>query len=184
MNYIDIIILAIMVWSLFRGFKNGFIIELASVAALILGIWGAIRFSGFTQAKLMDFFDMQTEYIGLISFILTFIGIVILVHLLARILDKLMKAVALGLLIRLLGILFAIVKSVLILSILFVILNTIDQRAKFLPDEKINGSMLYNPISDIAPMIFPIIEGGDLRKSFDRFRKEKPAKITPEEILI
>jgi len=45
MNYIDIIILAVLAWALFRGFKNGLFIEIASIAALILGIWGAIRFS-------------------------------------------------------------------------------------------------------------------------------------------
>lgn len=184
MNYIDIIILAVAAWSIFRGFRNGLVIEVASVAALVFGIWGAIRFSGYTQARLMEFFDMQTEYIGLISFILTFAAIVVLIHLLARIIDKLMKAVALGLLVRILGMVFAVIKSVLIMSILFVILNTIDQRARFLPHEKINESMFYNPISDFAPLLFPIIEGGDLRKSFDRFRKEQPAKVSPEEIII
>ena len=44
MNYIDIIIIAILIWSVFRGFKNGLFIEIASIAALVFGIWGAIRF--------------------------------------------------------------------------------------------------------------------------------------------
>ncbi len=173
MNFIDIIIIIILAWSIIRGFRNGLVIEVSSVAALILGIWGAIRFSGYTQAKLIDFFDMQTDYIGLISFILTFAGIVVIVHFLAKVIDKLMKAVALGFVVRILGMLFALVKSVLILSIVFVILNTIDQRVRFLPKDKIDESMLYNPISDFAPMLFPIIEGGDLRQSFDNLRNRK-----------
>ena len=44
MNYIDIIILVIIGYGLVKGFINGLIIEVASVLALILGIWGAIRF--------------------------------------------------------------------------------------------------------------------------------------------
>lgn len=173
MNYIDIIIIIILAWSLFRGFKNGLFIEVASVAALIFGIWGAIRFSGYTQNRLIEFFDMQTEYLGLIAFAITFIGIVVLVHFLANALDKVLKAVALGFVVRILGMVFAALKTVLIMSILLVILSTIDQKINFLPHEKITESRLYRPVADFAPMLFPIIEGNDLRKSFDKLKKRK-----------
>ncbi|MEA1886593.1 MAG: CvpA family protein [Bacteroidota bacterium] len=176
MNYIDIIILAIMAWALYRGFKNGLFIEIASIAALVLGIWGSIRFSWFTQNKLVEYFDMQGQYLGLVAFIITFIIIVILIHFLARALDKLMKAVALGFAVRILGVLFAALKTVLILSIIFVVLNTIDQKVKFLPEEKIAESKLYNPIADFAPLLFPIIEGDDLRKSFENLRDRRDEK--------
>ena len=79
MNYIDIIILIILGFSLFRGFKNGLVIEIASLAALVFGIWGAIKFSSFTANKLYEYFDMTGQYIGIISFIITFIIIVIVI---------------------------------------------------------------------------------------------------------
>jgi len=173
MNYIDIIILAVLAWALFRGFKNGLFIEIASIAALILGIWGAIRFSWFTENKLVEYFDMQGQYLGLTAFIITFIVIVILIHFLARALDKLLKAVALGFAVRILGMAFALLKTILILSILFIFLNTLDQKLKFLPQEKVDTSKFYSPIADFAPLLFPIIEGGDLRKSFDNLRKRR-----------
>jgi membrane protein required for colicin V production len=173
MNFIDIIILLLLAWSLIRGFKNGLFIEVASVAALILGIWGSIRFSGFTAHRLIELFDMQSEYLGLISFILTFVIIVVLVHFLARVIDKLMKAVALGFIVRILGMAFAVVKVVLILSIFFVILETVDQKKKLLPSESIESSRLYRPIADFAPMLFPIIEGGDLLESFRNLRNRR-----------
>ena len=40
MNYIDIIIIALIALAMVRGFMNGFVKEVASLAALILGIWG------------------------------------------------------------------------------------------------------------------------------------------------
>lgn len=173
MNFIDIIILLLLAWSLFRGFKNGLFIEVASVAALILGIWGSIRFSGFTAHRLIELFDMQSEYLGLISFILTFVIIVVLVHFLAKVMDKLMKAVALGFLVRILGMAFAVIKVVLILSVFFVILETVDQQKKVLPRESVESSRLYRPVADFAPMLFPIIEGGDLLESFRNLRSRK-----------
>lgn len=173
MNYIDIIILALIAWALFRGFKNGLFIEIASVAALVLGIWGSIRFSWFTQNKLVEYFDMQGQYLGLTAFIITFIVIVVLIHFLAKTLDRLMKAVALGFIVRLLGMFIAVLKTVLILSIVFIVLNTINQKTDFLPEDKIAGSKLYSPVADFAPLLFPIIEGGDLRRSFDNLKNRK-----------
>lgn len=183
MNYIDIIILAFIGWALFRGFKNGLFIELASIAALVLGIWGSIRFSWFTQEKLVQYFDMQGQYLGLTAFIITFIVIVVLIHFLARAMDKLMKAVALGFAVRILGMVFAVLKTVLIMSILFVVLNTFNQKAKFLPEEKISESVLYTPIADFAPLLFPIIEGGDLRQSFDKLRNRKNERKSVSPII-
>lgn len=180
MNYIDIILGLLLAWAVFRGFKNGLFIEVASVAALILGIWGSIRFSGYTQEKLVEFFNLQTQYLGLIAFILTFLLIVVAIHFLANALDKLLKAVALGFVVRLLGVVFALIKTVLIISIVLVVINTIDQKARFLPQEKINESLLYRPIADFAPLLFPIIEGGDLRKSFDKLRNKDKEEAAEE----
>jgi hypothetical protein len=64
------------------------------------------------------------------------------------------------------------------MSVIFVVLNAIDARRPFLPREKIEQSILYNPISDIAPILFPIIGEGGFYQSFDRFKKK------PQEIII
>jgi len=176
MNYIDILILIILVIAAVKGFIDGFIKEFASLAALILGVWAAIKFSDFTAAKLYDFFDMTGKYTGLIAFIITFIVVVIAIHFIGMIIDRLVKAISLGFINRLLGLAFGVFKSILILSVIFVILNTIDEHRPFLPKEKINQSMLYNPISDIAPALFPVIGEGAFSKSFDRFKK-KPDEV-------
>ena len=177
MNYIDIIILIILGFAVVRGFINGLVIEVASPAALIFGIWGAIKFSGFTSAKLYEYFDMSGQFIGIISFIITFLIIVVIIHFIGMLINKLMEAIALGFLMKLLGTVFGLLKTTLIMSVIFVVLNSIDSRKPFLPAEKIQESVLYNPISDIAPALFPIIGEGDLFQSFDRLKKDPP-KVT------
>lgn len=79
MNWIDFVIIILLVFGLARGFIDGFIKELASLLALILGIWGAIKFSSFTAERLYDYFDMTGQYTGIIAFLITFVIIVILV---------------------------------------------------------------------------------------------------------
>jgi membrane protein required for colicin V production len=178
MNWIDAVIIAILILAIIRGFTNGLVKEVASLAALILGIWGAIRFSTFTAEKLYDYFDMTGRYVGIIAFLITFGIIVVIIHFIGILADKVVDAVSLGFLNRILGIAFGVVKSVLLLSVLFVVLNAIDARRPFLPKDKIEGSIFYNPISDIAPAIFPIIGEGGFDRSFDRFKKK------PDDIII
>jgi len=190
MNWIDLFIIIVLAIALFRGFTDGFVKEVISLAALILGIWGAIKFSAFTAAKLYDWFDMTGQYVGIIAFMVTFGIIVVLIHFIGLSADKFVNAVSLGFLNRILGIVFGVFKNVLILSVIFVVLNAIDARRPFLPREKIEESKLYNPISDIAPALFPIIGEGNFGISFDRFKKkQEPVEIPdtekrPEEIII
>jgi membrane protein required for colicin V production len=178
MNWIDTAIVIVLIISVVMGFINGLVKEVASLAALILGIWGAIKFSTFTAAKLYDYFDMTGKYVGIIAFLITFGIIVVIIHFIGILADKLVNAVALGFFNRLLGIVFGVLKSILIMSVFFVILNAIDARKPFLPKERIEGSIFYNPISDIAPAIFPIIGEGGFNRSFNRFKKK------PDEIII
>jgi membrane protein required for colicin V production len=177
MNWIDATILIILILSMVMGFINGFVKEVASLAALIFGIWGAIKFSSFTAGKLYDYFDMTGQYVGIIAFLITFGIIVVIIHFIGILADRLVDAVSLGFVNRILGIVFGLIKSVLIMSVFFVILNAIDARRPFLPKERIEESMFFNPISDIAPAIFPIIGEGGFNQSFDRFKK-KPEDVT------
>lgn len=180
MNWIDLIIVVLLILSVFTGFINGFVKEVASLAGLILGIWGAIRFSSFTAAKLYDWFDMSGQYVGIIAFMVTFGLIVVAIHFIGIFADKLVDTVSLGFLNRLLGIVFGLFKTVLILSVIFALLNAIDARRPFLPKNTIDNSTFFNPISDIAPALFPIIGEGNFRQSFDRFKKKAEPVPVPE----
>ncbi len=176
MNWIDLIIIVLLILAVVNGFINGFVKEVASLAALVLGIWGAIKFSSFTADKLYEWFDMSGQYVGIIAFLVTFGVIVVAIHFIGIIADKIIDAIALGFLNRILGMVFGLIKSVLIMSVIFCVLNAIDVRRPFLPKEKIAESKFYNPISDIAPAIFPVIGEGGFKQSFDRFKK-KPQDI-------
>ncbi len=178
MNWIDATIVIILILSVVNGFINGFVKEVASLAALILGIWGAIKFSFFTAEKLYDFFDMTGQYVGIIAFIITFGAIVVVIHFIGIVADKIVSAIALGFVNRLLGIAFALLKTVMILSVIFAVLNAIDAKKPFLPKTTIERSKFYSPISDIAPVIFPVIGEGNFSHSFDRFKKK------PDDIVI
>jgi membrane protein required for colicin V production len=174
LNYFDAIIAILLLWSAYRGFTKGFMIMAASLAALILGVWGAVHFSDLTAGFLIRNLELEGRYTALVAFAITFIAIVIAVHLVARALDKLLKAVALGIVNRIAGLAFAILRTAFLVSIVLVILNSIDRRAPFIPEEHKENSLLYKPLSRFAPAIFPYLNFEDIR---DRIEKPDVPEI-------
>jgi len=184
MSWIDIVILIILGIAVVRGFIDGFVREIAALAALILGIWGAIKFSTFTAGKLYEWFDMSGQFAGIIAFLITFGVIVIVIHFVGIVADKIIRAVSLGLLNKLLGGLFGFIKYILILSVIFSIINAINARRPFMNSETMAKSKLYAPISDIVPAIFPVLGEGNFRKSFDRLKPSPEPEEQSRDIII
>jgi membrane protein required for colicin V production len=165
MNYIDIVLGILLVLAAINGFQKGFIAEVASIAALVLGIWGAIKFSYITSEFLIENFKWQTDYMNIISFAITFVVIVVLVHIVGNTVSKLLSAAMLGFVNKLAGLVFGILKSALILSIILVVFDKIDEDVNILSEKTKENSRMYEPIRSFAPSIFPFIEewGLDLK---------------------
>ncbi len=162
MNYIDIILLVLLFLAAINGFRKGLIAEVASLAALILGIWGAIKFSYVTSEFLVENFNIQTQHLNIISFVVTFIVIVILVHIVGSTINKLAETVMLGFVNKLAGLVFGVLRSALILSIILVVFDKIDEDVHILSESTKENSRMYEPIRSFAPSIFPFIEGWEL----------------------
>ena len=103
MSIIDIVLAALLLFGTIRGFFKGLFVELASVVALILGIYGAIHFSYFTADLLESKVDWSTKTINIVAFAITFVIIVLAISLAGKALTKLADFVFLGFLNKLAG---------------------------------------------------------------------------------
>ncbi len=177
MNTIDLVFAILLLWAAYRGYTKGFIVQLATLAALLLGILGAVMFSDFTSELIIKKFDIAGQYLPIISFAVTFIAIVIAVHILAKMLNKLIDAIALGIVNRLLGVLFSVLKIAFIVSIILVLINKADNKYNFIPDETKEKSLLYKPLSNFAPMIFPYLNFEKIKESFEQEQKRQGISI-------
>lgn len=174
MNFIDYIFVLILFFSLIGGYKNGLIAEVASIAALILGIWGAIHFSQITTAQLVRYFNFQSEHMDIISFAVTFVIIVILVHIVAATVSKMFEPGVLGVFNKMGGVIVGLLRSLLFLSIMLMIFDRIDRDMHFIPENAKKESRMYESIRNLAPSIFPFIDIWDENKSENS--DEKPAE--------
>ena len=157
MNIIDIVLGALLLFGLLRGLFKGLFVEVASLLALILGLYGAIHFSNFAA----DFLQIRTEWeektINITAFAITFVIIVLAISLAGKALTKLADFAALGMLNKLLGGVFGVLKIGLILSVLLIVLDKMNNTLTVLEEDNISESVLYKPVKSMAPTIFPSI---------------------------
>ena len=88
MSYIDIIILVIIAIGAIRGFSKGLIVEIATLLALVLGVFITMRYSVYTEKILKDFFNASSPYTPYVALGVTFIVVVIGIYILGKLLTN------------------------------------------------------------------------------------------------
>jgi membrane protein required for colicin V production len=146
------------------GYKNGFVGELASLAGLVLGIWGAIKFSWWT-ADLMEGFGLKFSMMPIISFIVTFLIITIIMQIIGGIVSNLLKAVSLNWVNKIAGIVAGVFKAAIFVSVALLVIDAVSERRPVIPKAVEEKSLLYDPVSEIVPTLLPFLKLEELTKS-------------------
>ena len=167
-NIVDLVIALPIIWGLIQGYRKGLIIELSSLAALILGIWGAIHFSDMVAHWLSENWGWKSDYLPIIALAITFTGIVFGIIILGKVLTRMVKMVALGLPNRLLGALFSGLKYAIIVSVILFLISPLNEKFDLVPREIQRDSLLYEPIGDLGMSLFPYLEELDWRNWLEK----------------
>ncbi len=138
-----------MVWGFFIGFKRGLIRSIFSVLALFLGVIGALQFSSVASIYIHEWLNVSSQYLPLVSFIAVFLGILIVVKMLAALLDKFIKFVWLGPINKVAGGLFWTLLMAFIFSTVLWFLN----QATLLSPELKTVSRVYFFLEPISPWV-------------------------------
>ena len=163
MSFLDIVLGLLLGYGLYKGLKNGFLVEIASLIALIAGIFGAIHFSYIAGNYLHQHMQWDERYINIAAFIITFITIVFVVHLAGKFLTKIANFAMLGLLNRIAGALFGVVKVAVILGAILIFFERVNASVGLIKNEAFENSVLYEPIKEIGAFVFnAVLKGSDL----------------------
>jgi len=164
MNYVDIILIIPLLWGLYKGFSKGLIIEAATLIAFGLAVWGAIKFHDFLSGWMKDSLGWTSKYLPLISFAVIFIGVILAVIGIAKLLERFVKAASLGFVNKFGGAVFGMLKFGLLISMLIFFLEAINKTISFIPEETKKNSLLYEHIQKIAPLVIPGLNESKLNK--------------------
>lgn len=154
MGLLDILLGIPLVWGLWKGLKNGLFMEIASIVALIAGIYGAIHFSYITGDYLSEHLEWDEHNMSIIAFVVTFVLIIIIVHLAGKLLTKVANFAMLGLLNKIAGAIFGTLKIAILLGAALIFFDRMDSTLNIMDENTKKESMLYQPIKDIGALIF------------------------------
>ncbi|GHV69571.1 hypothetical protein FACS1894199_18460 [Bacteroidia bacterium] len=152
MKGLDIIILILLLYGAYKGFKKGLVVEIATLVGMILGVYIALKFSGLTAQLLEGYLDFK--YTGQLAFTLTFVAVVFGVYFLGRLVTTMVNMLALGLLNRILGLVFGAGKICIVICVLLLIINMFDTHFGFFSEETKNSSFFYQPFLNFALGIY------------------------------
>lgn len=177
MNSLDMVLGVFLTYGLFRGIKNGFFVELASLVSMLLGIYIAIKFSYLTQEYLQNHYTgWNPKVIQVTAFALTFVLVVVGVSMLAKVFTSIANFASLGIMNKILGGFFGILKTVLTISILINLFQKINSKETFVSKETQEKSALFLPIQEVSRSIYPAIEEWFTAFKEEGFELEHPKK--------
>ena len=158
MNYIDFIIAIPLIWGAIRGFKNGFLMEVSTLAGLVAGIFLAVIAADLVGRVLQGMVDWNPIPFKFLAFVIVFVLIVFLLKFLAKVVENVFKAIHLNFFNRLWGLMFGIIKFALILSILMIFVNYLSKYIAILPEQAREGSLLLTYIKQLVHYVLPVKE--------------------------
>lgn len=158
MNIIDIIILLCCVPAVFRGLSKGFVEQLAATAALVLGAWMSFKFTKVVTEWIKPYIDLSEGILQVIAFALILIVVFIVLTLAGKLLEGLLKLVLLGWLNKLLGVVFALLKTALIIGLVVILVNSVITELNLETPKVLAESVLYEPIRDFSCKAFPYLK--------------------------
>ncbi|WP_405292631.1 CvpA family protein [Algibacter sp. Ld11] len=157
MGVIDIVLGALILFGLVRGFMKGLFVEVASLVALVAGVYGAIHFSDFAAEFLQTKTEWDEKTVSITAFAVTFVVIILAISLAGKALTKLADFAALGIINKLAGGVFGALKIAVILSVVLIVFDRMNSTITFIDEENMEESMLYAPVKSLVPIIFPNI---------------------------
>ncbi len=157
MNYIDIILAVILLIAAIKGFRKGFIHQAASLIAWIIGIFLAIKISKVMVPVIHPDLITSLSVAKIMSFLLVLIVVVIAILFAGKVIEKFFEDLNLSGLNRLAGLVFSLIKTLFILSVIMILIHISIIRFNWPSKQSREKSILYQPIESFAPIVFPYL---------------------------
>lgn len=143
MNFLDIIIAIPLVYGAYKGFRNGFIMEIFTILALFVGLYAAFTFSDQLTGMFVDTQHEEPEYLPPLIFIVLLIGVGFGVYFAGKALEKVIKAAMLSTPNRIAGGIIGTAKFLYFTGSMLMFMTSMDKDEKFISSDTKENSLLY-----------------------------------------
>jgi len=182
---IDLVIVFILSFFIFRGFKNGLVTELVRIIGTYAGLVVAVKYMSDFAIKIHGAINLPPTLVLIISFMVIFTPIVLIFKFLAsKFLEAIKFSVSLGLLDKIGGVALGLLKGAIVVSLLTVVLSF----ATFSPElqKEIEQSVLFEPMKQVLPMVYEAIKvilsdskplADELKEGFSGFGMDSSVEV-------
>lgn len=161
MNFIDIIIIGVLLFAIYSGIRDGVVLQVGSIVAIFLGLYLASNFS----EDVASIFGIKGQYRATWGFMIVMVASFIGMGIVGFVIRKFLKALGLGLFDSIFGAVLSVCKYALIMSFIFSSINAFNDTYKFMSREQLSKSTLYYPVSDLTNWAVPVWDW--TQKKFD-----------------
>ena len=158
MSWFDIIILLVLLGSFIRGMKKGLAMQLAGLAAIIIGAIFAGKVAEILLPFLIRTINIPVNIAGVISYILAFMIIVFGIKFIGKMIHSLFKALYLSFLNKIMGAIVGVISASIILSILLNLGVMLDPEEKVITKNLKSETFFYSKIQRVIPTIVPYLK--------------------------
>ena len=156
MSGIDIVLGLLILIGAYHGYKAGFLLELFSLVAIVLGILAGFKFMGWAMVMLGEKVNINKNVLPYVAFGFVFIAVVIVVNLLGRLVKKSVENTFLGPLDEVGGAVVGLIRTTFVFSIALWIVDSL--KLSFI-SEWTEDSWLYPMVAGVAPKFTHWISG-------------------------
>jgi membrane protein required for colicin V production len=150
---IDLAIIIILSFFIYRGYKNGFITEFTRIFSTMIGLVLAIRYMSDLAIPIYGAINISPIFITIFCFVFIFTIVVLGLNYLSKKFLKAIKlSIALGQMDRLAGIAFGLAKGSIAVGLLCALLSLATFSTPI--RNEINQSMLFNPMRNVLPLAY------------------------------
>ena len=158
MNLLDIILLILLIPGTIRGITKGLLEQVVSLAGIVLAVYMAYHFSEPVCTWLGQYLTVSETVLHVIGFAVMLLGVLIIVMFFAKLLTKVADMASLGWINRVLGLVFSVVVSAVVLSILIILFDTVNTKFEIVKTPILTDSVLYGHLKDLGYWIFPYMK--------------------------
>ncbi len=144
---IDVILFILLVIAVIKGISRGFIVAIFSFIAIIIGVVAAMKLSYLAANWLQQSFNINGNWLPVISFLLVLLGVILLVRWVANLIQAAVNIAMLGWLNKLGGIILYLFIYLFVYSIILFYLT----KMEILTTETIAASRTYNLVEPFGP---------------------------------
>jgi membrane protein required for colicin V production len=146
---IDIIVMTLMVFALFKGLRNGLIMAVFSFLSFVIGLAAALKLSTLVAGYLGEHTSVSKRWLPFMAFALVFILVGLWIRMAARLLEGIFKIAMLGWLNRVGGFLFYALLYIFIFSVVVFYA----EKLNLLSPQTASASVTYSYIKPVGPFV-------------------------------